>query len=173
MKISPNTVWVADFETTTQINYTVEGKVRVWLWSLVNLSGTKAFYGTDLAEFLIKLEEEHVGKLWFHNLRFDGNFIISYVLSIGWEYGIEFTTIIDKMNLWYEIKLIQPQQTTTIWDSLKKFPGQSVENIAKLYGIKGKERPPDFNKYIPEDYEPTEDEIQYCVQDSKIVAHAL
>lgn len=78
------------------------------------------------------------------------------------------------MGQWYGIELLCiGNKGVRIWDSLKKFPGCSVETLAKMYGIAGKKDKPDFSKYIPENYQPTEDEVSYCVQDSKIVAYAI
>ena len=78
------------------------------------------------------------------------------------------------MGNWYGIELYCLKDSKVrIWDSLKKFPGCSVQTIAKLYGIEGKKDYPDFNKYIPNNYEPTKDEISYCIQDSKIIAYAI
>lgn len=166
-------VYTADFETTGLTNYDRDGFVRVYLWSLVSLDGSRVYTGNNVSSFIKKLLELKARKVWFHNLRFDGSFIIDYLCRQGYEYGKHYTCIIDGMNIWYEIKLIHSNGECRIWDSLKKFPGQSVQSISKLYGIEGKKDKPDFTRYLPIDYKPTDEEIEYCIQDSKIMAYAM
>lgn len=42
-----------------------------------------------------------------------------------------------------------------------------------LYGIEGKKEKPYFDMYRPVGYIPTDEEIEYCLQDSRIIAHAI
>lgn len=85
----------------------------------------------------------------------------------------DYYTMIDEMGNWYGIELNCKGRTIKIWDSAKKFPGCSVEDIAKLYRIEGKKEKPFFDLYRPVDYVPTPEEIEYCLQDSRIIAHAM
>lgn len=165
--------YCADFETTSLANLNVDGYVRVYLWSLVNLERTEEYYGFTIESFFAKLIELQAKKVWFHNLRFDGAFIIDYLERNNYVYGDAYTTIIDNMNIWYEIKLICEFGEIKIWDSLKKFPGQSVKSIAKMYNYPDKKEPPRFDRYLPENYTPYPEEIEYCLQDSRIIANAL
>lgn len=76
-----STTWTADFETTGRTNLEIDGRVRVWLWSLVRCSSAnEEYYGTTIESFLEKIMELKVEKLWFHNLRFDGSFIVWHLL---------------------------------------------------------------------------------------------
>ena len=77
------------------------------------------------------------------------------------------------MNNWYQIKILFGEKVVRIWDSLKKFPGLGVNGVAKLYGIEGKKEKPYFDLYRPVGYKPTKAEIDYCIQDSKIIAYAI
>lgn len=73
--------YCADFETTTQLNLEIDGRVRVWLWSLVSVDDiTEEYYGTTIESFLEKIGEVGADKIWFYNLRFDGSFIIWHLL---------------------------------------------------------------------------------------------
>lgn len=73
--------WAADFETTGKTNLEIDGRVRVWLWSLVRCSKQREeYYGTTIESFLNKIVELNVTKIWFHNLRFDGSFIVWHLL---------------------------------------------------------------------------------------------
>lgn len=57
-------------------------------------------------------------------------------------------------------------------DSLKKFPS-SLQGVAVSLGLDGKDEKPDFNRVFDLDYRPTFNEIKYCIQDSRIIAHAI
>ena len=165
--------WCADFETTSVTNLEKDGYVRVWLWSLVSAEEhQREYYGTTLESFIDKVFEVGAKRVFFHNLRFDGYFILDWLLSNGYTYGIDFKTLISELNVWYELSIIRGKQTIKFWDSLKKFPGQSVNSIAKMYSIEGKKEKPYFDLYRPLDYQPTQEEIEYCLQDSRIIAYA-
>ena len=168
-------VWAADFETTTLPNLEKDGRVRVWLWSLVSADLTQEFYGYELSEFIHKIKELKCDIVFFHNLAFDGSFILSYLTENNYRYELDYDCVIDDMNNWFQIQIHDLEQghDIKIWDSLKKFPGQSVKSLAKLYKYPDKKAPPYFDRYIPEDYIPTKEEIEYCLQDSRIVANAI
>lgn len=76
-----SSTWCADFETTGKTNLEIDGRVRVWLWSLVRCSKQREeYYGTTIESFLDKITKLDVTKVWFHNLRFDGSFIVWHLL---------------------------------------------------------------------------------------------
>lgn len=164
-------VFTADFETTGKPNLDIDGRVRVWLWSFVDIETGEEQYGFDLDSFMSLLCQ--ADKVYFHNLKFDGKFIIYWLGEHGKIYGQDYTCIIDDMNNWYEIKLIISDHICRIWDSLKKFPGLGVDAVAKMFGIEGKKEKPFFNRYYPPDYVPTDEEIEYCLQDSRVIAYAI
>ena len=68
--------YTSDFETTSQANYDIDGYVRVWLWSAVKCGSYQEWHGNDLDSWFDWVEEEQPSKIWFHNLAFDGTFII-------------------------------------------------------------------------------------------------
>lgn len=171
-KGKPLDVWSADFETTGETNFMKDGHVRVWLWSLVGPDGQE-HHGTDLTGFMGTLWSLHPRIVYFHNLAFDGQFILDWMVAKGWEHGLHYTVSVDDMNQWFRITINCWQDVIEIRDSLKKFPNTSVQGIAKMFGIPGKCDKPDFTRYIPEDYVPTADEVEYCLQDSRIVEHAV
>ena len=169
-------IYCADFETTSKTNYTIDGYVRVWLWSLVSaekIGNQTEYYGYTIQSFLTKIREIQADRIFFHNLRFDGQFLLWYFVDNKWMYGIDYKILVDGMGNWFSITIYWSEnEKTEIWDSLKKYPNQSVNDIAHLYGIEGKKEKPYFDMYRPEGYIPTSEEIEYCLQDSRIVAHA-
>lgn len=166
-------IYASDFETTSLANLEKDGYVRVYLWSLVSLDGKYKYHGYNIKTWLDKVNELRCDLIFFHNLRFDGSFIVDYLVRTRREYGKDFEIIVDGMNIWYQIIIHLEDTDVTIWDSLKKFPGQSVKSLAKMYGIPEKLEPPYFDRYLPIDYQPYKEEIDYCIRDSEIIAYAL
>lgn len=162
-------VFCADFETTSYKNYQIDGKVRVFLWSLVNCEDLKSYTGNDIPSFLVTLIKCKARIVYFHNLKFDGNFLLYYFLT----HNIN-CELIAPNNNWYLL----------LWngiefrDSLKKFHC-TVKELAVLVGNAKKLTAIDecgkniWENYIPENYNPTQEIIDYCVRDSEIVARAI
>ena len=171
--IAKKSIWAADFETTTSPNLEKDGYVRVYLWSLVSSDLTKEYYGYDIKDFIQKIKDLKCDIVFFHNLAFDGSFILSHLSTSGYRYELDYDCVIDDMNNWFQVCIHDDGHDIKIWDSLKKFPGQSVKSLAKLYGYPDKKQPPYFDRYIPEGYIPPKEEIEYCLQDSRIVANAI
>ena len=93
--------YCADFETTGKLNLEKDGRVRVWLWSLVNCDTKEEWYGYDIQTFLDRIKELRCDKIFFHNLRFDGYFLLYYLAESGYIYGTDYTCIIDNLNTYY------------------------------------------------------------------------
>ena len=174
MRLKQEDVWSADFETTTEANLKKDGYVRVWLWSLVRCDLKMKLHGKDMFGFLEQVKLWQCKRVFFYNLRFDGSFIVDWLLRQGYEYGKHFDTIIDGMNIWYSIRIYWSEDHkiyTEFYDGLKKFPGMSLNDVAELYDIpkktmEGEAKLENFAMYRPEDYEPTPEEVEYCVHDS-------
>ena len=54
----PANVFVSDTETSSILNYDEEGRVRIILWSIVNLSGDIEYRGYDSAGLAVRNNEE-------------------------------------------------------------------------------------------------------------------
>ena len=75
---------MADFETTTD-----PADCRVWAGGAVDIDKLEvAYIGNDLHKFIEWLSDKNT-KVYYLNLRFDGEFLLSYFLSHGykWEKG--------------------------------------------------------------------------------------
>ena len=75
--------YCADFETNTYID-----DCHVWAWGAADIceNPEDTFeYGTSLDEFMEHVFA-HPGRYWFHNLKFDGSVITSWLLSHGYEH---------------------------------------------------------------------------------------
>ena len=100
-------------------NLEQDGCVRVWLWSLVNVTTGEKYYGTDIKSFLKTVKNNKCNTVFFHNLKFDGKFIVDYFTRNKFEYGLQYEVIIDGLGSWYEIKWHTDTRHTTKKWSLK------------------------------------------------------
>lgn len=178
---------MADFETTTDPK-----DVRVWAGCAVDIDKLEvAFLGTHLEDFIHFLSDKSV-VCYFHNLRFDGEYILHYLLSHGfkWEKGRDkdgkklpfkekhFRTLITDDGLFYSIEVCfsrinsKKMCKTTFYDSYKKLPFP-VAKIATGFGLPMTKGEIDYKAYRSIDHVLTEEEKDYIIRDCKIVAEAL
>ena len=168
---------VADFETTTN-----KKDVRVWAWCAVDID-TGCVQGLDnsLDSFFYYINFKNC-LLYFHNLKFDGEFIISWLLNHGWKHTdskepYTFQTLITDTGQFYSITLYWQKYSkkyikTTIYDSLKKLPFP-VKKIAKTFKLAESKGEIDYRKERPLGYEISKEEREYIIMDCVIVAKAL
>lgn len=165
---------VADFETTTD-----REDCRVWAYGLSTVElEPSTVYGNCIEDFIDRIEHEST-IIWFHNLAFDGSFIIDWLLNNHYTWvkdspGIgEFTTLISGMGKFYQIVVRWfTGQRTYFKDSLKKLP-MSVSQVAKTFKFEEGKGELDYTKHRPIGYEPTTEEWDYIRRDVEIVARAL
>ena len=176
--------YMCDFETTSTLNYEREGVVRVWAWCVLDINTCRVIaQGTDIKTFIDFLLKTGQANYYFHNLRFDGSFIVDYLLKEGYTYTTEklnlgeFKTVIDDMGLWYNITIATKRkydkiQKAVINDSFKLLPF-SAEKIAKDFDLDTVKGSIDYTMYRPMGYEPTPEEWSYIQNDCYIIAKAL
>ena len=178
------TCYTADFETTTD-----EHDCRVWAYSLCNIGDvSKFYYGTSIEEFFqFFVEHDRNYKIWFHNLKFDIQFILSFWMrDLGFEWISDrkerrdktFTTLITDMGQFYSMTIyfeVHGHHThkLEIFDSFKVFPNLSVEKIAEGFKLPIRKLKIDYKKYRPIGYQLTTEEVDYIRNDVEIVARAL
>lgn len=169
-----------DFETTTDIN-----DCRVWAWGLCDIFEINNFIcGNNIESFFEYIKDKNE-KYYIHNLKFDGEFILSYLLKNKFKWVknrndlIEncFTTLISDRGVFYSIEICfkKTHHTTyraILYDSLKLFP-MSVDEIGKAFNLPIQKLTLDYNKYRSEGHILTETEINYLKHDVQIVAMAI
>jgi len=165
---------VADFETTT-----LETDCRVWAWGIYDINNDSFNHGKDILSFFNYIKYEKPARIAFHNLKFDGEFIISKLFDLGFSftnkrklYPNEFSTLISNMGVFYQIRINFDGYEVTLTDSLKIIP-LAVSDIPKAFGLDSKKGEIDYTKNRPVGYEPTEEEIEYLKNDVVIVGKAL
>lgn len=170
--------YVADFETTTEDFYYQNGYTKVWLYAISDELGKIINYGYSIEEFFSYLKQfkENV-KIYFHNLKFDGSFILNYLLSNDYKHldakidknspNKIFSTLIDEMGVFYSITLKLENCIITFYDSFKLLPFK-VEKIAKDFDLPLRKGKIDYSNYVIND-----ETLEYVFGDVIIVALAL
>lgn len=172
--------YTADFETTTD-----KEDCRVWAWGVCDIANPSTFiYGNTIDTFIDFMKDSNNSVFYFHNLKFDGEFILYYLLKNGYKHILDrkdakdktFTTLISDMGAFYSIKIYfkcgSKNKTATIYDSLKILPF-SVDEVAKGFKLPISKLKIDYHAKREVGHELTETEISYLRNDVEIVARAL
>jgi hypothetical protein len=173
-------IYAADFETTTNPE-----DCRVWAWCICDIYDidNTLTYGNTIESFIEWLMKIH-GKVYFHNLKFDGTFILDYLLKHNYTWFDkrklspgEFNTLISDMRQWYQIRLVPRRPSglddeVQIIDSLKILP-MPISEMPKSFGIEEKKLELDYKADREIGHELTEHEKDYIAHDVIILAKAL
>lgn len=170
---------VADFET---INNPQD--CRIWAYGYMEIGKSDLSYGNCMTDFIDELSNLSINEtlnIWFHNLKFDGDFIVNYLMRNGYEWtsaripsAKQFTTLIGDMGQWYslQIKFAENTHLVRIYDSLKLI-NFSVDDIAKSFHLPIRKLKIDYNEYREVGHKLTKKEIQYLSNDIEIMSMAL
>lgn len=167
-----------DFETTTKID-----DCRVWAYGWMEIGNKKNYQiGNSLDEFM-QWCKDIKADLYFHNLKFDGSFIVNWLLKNGYVYDStgkkenSFSVLISVMNSWYSVDICygykgKEKLHTVIYDSHKKipFPVKKIAQAFKLDILKGEI---DYHAERPIGHIITDEEYAYIKNDIEIIADAL
>lgn len=182
-----------DFETTV---YKGQTHTEVWAAACVELytEDVKVFHSIDeLYAYFLSLNCNIVA--YFHNLKFDGQFWMDYLLvqlhykqayiqnseaelDISWMKDKDmpantFKYSISDMGQWYTITVkTDSSHTLEIKDSLKLLPF-SVERIGKSFGTKHKKLSMEYTGLRYAGCEITDKEMEYIANDVLVVKEAL
>ena len=179
-------VIVADFETSRNGPDTTDS--HVWCWGAARWNGKSVEddeyqEGFTIDSFMDYVSsQEQSAKVFFHNLKFDGHFIVDWLLRTGkrcidlepqhtMAVG-EFRTTISDTGQWYKIVWkARRGRTVEFRDSYKLLP-VSVKALGEIDGgtTKGSI---DYDKVRPVGYTPTSAELDYQKRDVMIVSNAL
>lgn len=194
--------YACDFETTT------DNPNKVEVWSACEIEVGKRIKSKEencmrqnsienFMSWITKTIDESYDDitLYFHNLKFDGSYILDYLIkSHKWKlcatrskelyenimsrkefkYTFKngmFTYCVSDKNVMYYIKLKHNKFTCTIKDSLKLMPFE-LRKIAKDFETEHKKLEMRFENKYP-GYTPTEDELHYIYNDVLVLKEAL
>lgn len=174
-------LFTADFETTTD-----PLDCRVWACGICSIDETHSFkYGNSL-EWFIEFAKNNTGStFYFHNLKFDGEFILCYLFEHGYKHVTDrkklktktFTTLISDKGQFYSLEICfnkdeYKTEKITIYDSLKILPF-SVEAIAKGFNLPISKLEIDYDEKREIGHILTSQEIDYLRNDVEIMSRAL
>ena len=140
------TYWAADFETTVwgkeiEKNLGEQTKTEVWASACVQLydkSETVYIHQSirDFIDFVLSQKGNNI--IYFHNLAFDGSFIVDFLLKNGFTHvhvekdkemvNGDFQTSISDMGSWYTLKIKKYNRIVEIRNSLKLLVIQKRNN---------------------------------------------
>lgn len=174
--------FTADFETCVWL----PDETYVWAWAVSEIGNDdNIIIDNNIESFIEFCKNEKNAEFYFHNLKFDGEFIIYWALTHGFKHvekkeDIEantFTTLISDMGQFYSITLYYSKgnkkvHKTTFYDSLKIIPF-SVDETAKAFNLPISKLKIDYKKERYRGWILTEEERAYIKNDVQIMAKAL
>lgn len=182
MKSKKLPIYCADFETTSQKQYLLEGKTRVYLWCLKSVDEKECYLDINIQSFfdkLISLNKDMI--VYFHNLSFDGEFIDWYLMENGFTYSDctpvgdkKFYSIIDETGSIYMLRVGLGTHEVTFKCSYKLFP-KSIADIGEMVGVKKLNETHDYEEiknYNSID-ELTDEELMYINNDVTIMCRLI
>ena len=184
------TIYSADFETTV---YEGQDHTEVWASALVSLDSNEPLVFHSIGETLDYLKKQNEDAiLYYHNLKFDGNFWLSYLITeLGFKQGYEQISeteiqwkkkkqldnneviySISSMGQWYSIDFKYRGHFYTLKDSLKLLPF-SLKKIGKDFNTEHKKLDMEYEGYRYAGCEITPEEEQYIKNDVLVLKEAL
>lgn len=184
------TYWACDFETTVWTDGMIkkagheQDVTEVWAAADVALydkseTVTITHSIRDFLNRFLRMKGNNV--LFFHNLSFDGSFIIDFLLREGYTHVTckdtdmhtrEFKTSISQMGQWYYIKIKWNHTLIEIRNSLKLMPS-SLANIGKSFGTKHQKLTMEYTGDRAAYCEISEEEQEYIKNDVLVLKEAL
>lgn len=174
--------YTADFETTTDLE-----DCRVWAFGICEIGNPDYFvYGNSIEEFMELCEHEFCGStMYFHNAKFDFQFIISYLLHNGFTHIQDkseradktFISLITGSGQFFSLEIYfkvgnKRVKKVKFLDSYKILAFK-VEKIAKDFNLPIQKLELDYKRKREIGHVLTNDEINYLCNDVEIMSRAL
>ena len=171
-------IYTGDFETIRRGE-----SMAVWLFDICNVDTLEHVTVTDIGSGLEYLHDGDT--IYFHNIKFDGHYIIDYLFRAGYKWVDDskhvnrkhgkklMNFLITDMGVWFFGSIINERgEKIRFIDSYKKIP-LKVEVMAQSYKLPILKGKIDYTAPRPEGYQPTDEEIEYVRNDTEIVARIL
>ena len=183
-------IYSADLETTV---YDGQDHTEAWASALVSLDSDEPLVFHSLEETLDFLDSQNEDAvLYYHNLKFDGNFWLSYLITEKhFKQGLEIISekqikfkdkkdlkekeliySISSMGQWYTITFKYKQHTYTLKDSLKLLPF-TLKEIGQAFKTKHQKLGMEYEGYRYAGCEITDEEMEYIKNDVLVLKEAL
>lgn len=170
-----------DFETTNN-----ETDCRVWLAGKYNIDTEDFEYFYSIDDFFNNLIEHNSNddRYYFHNLTFDGDFIINYLFKSGYGYTMdkavnlnEFNVLMSNAGVIYCIKVCYAVKKRKkffliFYNSYTVIPFK-VSDLPQKFGLTEQKGSINYNKKRDKGYIATAREIDYLKRDCVIAGKSL
>lgn len=184
-KKSNKEIYVADFETSHEQR---NGKEYAWVWCagyqrlFTERSDGLKVQG-NIKDFVKALLQNETKKVYFHNLKFDGQFLLNYFLSHRYQYNDELNKdkqmsyVIDNTGTFYMLSVTflnskgQVRRCHFI-DSMKIYP-YSLKVLAKQMKMEEGKGDLDYEKLRYPNHKLTSEEYDYFRRDILILKIAM
>lgn len=172
-------LYACDFETTV---YSGQDHTEVWSSAICKI-GTEdeAIVHHSIDETILYWERagnDVIG--YYHNLKFDGTFIVSWLFNHGYSWQKdknklltrEFSTLISDMGMWYTININTGVINIELRDSLKLVPF-SLKQCGKAFKTKHQKLDMEYTGYRFSGCEITDEEMAYIKNDVYVLREVL
>src|SRR6267154_2154383 len=172
-----------DFECLTQ------APTRVWLAGCLydDYAGNEKFYTAnnidDFLKYILTIDVHTSTRAYFHNLKYDGSFIINRLLKLGDQYNQDDITKMKKIGdfvvaksrfgAWYEIRILKgirlhkerlEKTYLTIWNTVNYSP-TALTDIDSSFGFNVGKGDTPLYETLPKNYKANKDELLYLYKD--------
>ena len=182
----------ADFETTV---YDGQTYTEVWAAAIVELGTENVQLFHSIGDFFKYIRSLKCNcRISFHNLKFDGAFIMDYLINTmkynpsiektgNGKYDVkfkhrkdmvnrEYELMVSALGSWYTITVMMDKYMIEFRDSLKLLPF-TVKQIGKAFGTKHQKLDMEYTGFRYAGCEITPEEAEYIKNDVMVVAEAL
>ena len=191
MNLITDNIYVADFETTV---YDDQADAEVWAAGLSRLYTEDCTIDNSVEKFFRRLWSlpENKVVIYFHNLKFDGEFILAYLMNvlrfkpsvykindIDYKFNDlsdlkskEFICLISSMRQWYYIQVKYRGKIIEFRDSYKLLP-LNLRAIGKAFATKHQKLNIEYTGFRTPGQEIKENEKEYLKNDLLVLNEAL
>ena len=184
----------ADFETTVEENTKQQTSTEVWSAASVELwtEDVMVFHSIgELFDYYVSLDENIV--VYFHNLKFDGNFWLYYLMyDLGYQQAFDYNEdgesghfkknwemlnksykyVISDMGQWYSMTIKVNGHYIELKDSLKLLPF-SLKQIGLSFKTKHQKLEMEYKGKRYAGCPITQEELKYIANDVLVIKEAL
>ena len=143
MRKKKDKLYCADFETTPYKQSLIEKRTRVYLYQIMDVDTKESKVGISIDDFFDYLKSIKYERfiVYFHNLSFDGEFILWYLMEHNYKNVDElvkehtFTSLITDDGSIYVIKVKLDNGNVVEFKCSYKLMPNSISDIGKMFGI--------------------------------------
>lgn len=181
-------VFCADFETTV---YEDQDRTDVWAWAIVEEYTEEVKIDNNISSFMVFLNNLNAdAEVYFHNLKFDGHFILDYLLKTptykdSFDYEsrkfkgskdlekMEYNYNISNMGVWYNLSFRNRKgKLISFFDSFKLIPF-SLRDAGKAFNTKHQKLEMEYEGHRFPGWLITPEEREYIKNDVLVLKECL